>query len=476
MIIRMIIPVQIHANEYDGHEDEWLAKCSGVQATEADAQACSGFKDYYTNKMNELHQQVAEMEDTASQLKADMSNIEEVVQTLNRNIEDLSRQIEAAEQSIQVSLETIQLLDAQMIEKQRQIDALDAQIKLRMTSEQATIGTNRIIDIVMGASSVVDLLRVITGLSQITANDQGQIKEADQARKELKHQQDEQKRLQENIELQIVNNEKLKATAEEGKAYQQIVYAQYQKEEANIMERMMAANTNASAIAGSIDGINTNYNDDIFTPGGDTGGDSGEDAGGSEEEKPGVDGGNAAWLRPVGYARNPYAGTWHYSGGGTHLGADYSGPIGANVVAPANAIILFARNGYSTNGYFGSSEGWPYGAANSIHLLTQVDGTIYGVSLFHLANEGFLVQPGQFVSQGEVIAHTGNSGNSTGPHTHIEVVNLGTMSVTQAQAKFAASKDFAWGLGWGDAALNATCSAKGWATPCRERPEDIFGY
>lgn len=475
MMISMISPIHIQANSYEGHESEWLSKCSTAQPTAADAQACSDFKDYYTNKMNELNNQVDDMEQTVAQLEADMSNIATVVQNLNAQIDDLNNQIAVAEESIRVAQENIILLDAQMVEKQKEIDKLDEQIKARMISEQANIGTNRIVDVVMGASSVVDLIRMITGLSQITANDQDQIDEAAVARAELKLQQDEQKRLQDDVEVQIANNEKLKDAAEEGKKQQESLYAQYQKEQANIMDRMMAAQTDVSAIAGNIAGINTNIRDDIFTPdGGNSGGDG--DNGGSDGGNGGGGSGNNGWVRPVSYGVNPYAGTWHYSGGATHLGADYSGPIGGYVYAPADSIVLFAKNGFPSNGGFiGNMIGWPYGAANSIHLLTQVNGTTYGISFFHLANEGFNVRAGQYVTQGQVIALTGNSGNSTGAHCHIEVVNLGNMSVTQAQARFSSSgADFAWGLGWGDAALNGTCEAKGWATPCRERPESIF--
>lgn len=105
-------------------------------------------------------------------------------------------------------------------------------------------------------------------------------------------------------------------------------------------------------------------------------------------------------------------------------------------------------------------------------MLCNVNGTLYAISFAHLAREGMTVSAGQTVSQGQVIAATGNSGNSSGPHCHIEVYNLGNMSVEQAVQRFASSADFAWGTGWNSTATS--CEATGGSTPCRERPEKFF--
>jgi murein DD-endopeptidase MepM/ murein hydrolase activator NlpD len=86
----------------------------------------------------------------------------------------------------------------------------------------------------------------------------------------------------------------------------------------------------------------------------------------------------------------------------THTGIDISLPMGTVVLATADGTVSFA----------GSRSGYGYTVE-----VQHEDGlsTLYG----HLSRP--LVAPATRVSQGQVIALSGNSGISTGPHLHYEV-------------------------------------------------------
>ncbi|MDY3035893.1 MAG: peptidoglycan DD-metalloendopeptidase family protein [Absicoccus sp.] len=178
-----------------------------------------------------------------------------------------------------------------------------------------------------------------------------------------------------------------------------------------------------------------------------------------------VDGYSQGWI-PFIQNGTISAGTWSYPHGGLHLGLDVAAPLYSPIQAGANGLVLYADACVPTNcGYLGNYCGWPYGGGNTICMLMAVNDQLYAVSLNHLSNQIYVVA-GQQVHQGDIIAKSGNSGNSTGPHTHIELFQL-NISVQEAVQRFRQGADFAWGCGWDQP---ATCSD----IACRIRPETVF--
>ncbi|MGV6945885.1 M23 family metallopeptidase [Sphingobacterium kyonggiense] len=99
-----------------------------------------------------------------------------------------------------------------------------------------------------------------------------------------------------------------------------------------------------------------------------------------------------------------------------HKGIDYASPKGTPVYAPADGIVTVATKGVKG-----------YGTMVKVKHSFGFE-TIYG----HLSN--FIVSPGDSVKIGKVIAYVGNTGVSTGPHLHYEIlkngVNLNPISFT----------------------------------------------
>jgi len=89
-------------------------------------------------------------------------------------------------------------------------------------------------------------------------------------------------------------------------------------------------------------------------------------------------------------------------GGWVHHGIDYGVSPGTPVKTPMGGIVVFA--GWSAVGYGN---------------LVVIENNGYQVFLAH--NSRFNVGVGDIVTAGQIVAWSGNTGNSTGPHVHFEV-------------------------------------------------------
>ena len=93
--------------------------------------------------------------------------------------------------------------------------------------------------------------------------------------------------------------------------------------------------------------------------------------------------------------------------GKQHTGIDWGIPTGTEVRAAAGGVVTRAS--------------WYNGYGYCVDI-KHSDGSMTRYA--HLSS--FLVSVGQTVSQGQPIAKSGNTGNSTGPHLHFEIIIKGT--------------------------------------------------
>ncbi len=91
-----------------------------------------------------------------------------------------------------------------------------------------------------------------------------------------------------------------------------------------------------------------------------------------------------------------------------HTGIDYGLPLGTPVLAMSDGKVVFSGVDGAKNGGFGN------------YMVIEHQGPSAPVFIFycHLSKRGYAA--GQSVAIGQVIGLSGSSGNSTGPHLHIE--------------------------------------------------------
>ena len=89
-----------------------------------------------------------------------------------------------------------------------------------------------------------------------------------------------------------------------------------------------------------------------------------------------------------------------------HTGMDFTAAVGTEIYATGNGTVIFASRKQGYGNCVIIDHGYDY-------------QTLYG----HI--DKYKVRVGQKVSRGEVIATVGNTGKSTGPHLHYEVIYKG---------------------------------------------------
>lgn len=99
-----------------------------------------------------------------------------------------------------------------------------------------------------------------------------------------------------------------------------------------------------------------------------------------------------------------------------HRGIDIAVPVGTPVRAIRKGRVVFAgaRNGYGSTVIVEHANG---------------DRSLYG------HNSIVRVQPGDLVESGTVVAFSGNTGKSTGPHVHFEQMPSGRPIIETAETK-----------------------------------------
>lgn len=434
----------IHAEENYENESEWYEKCSQVQTSQEDVDACEAFQEYTQNKKKTLTANIDSYNAQIENLKASAEELEKLAAQQRDLVTNLNEEIASKETVISQMESSIASIQEKIDKKQAEINVWDAQIKERMKSEQSSVGVNLIVDIIMGSSSLEDMVRRLNGIERITQSDQSQVNTLNEMKAKLDFQKEELVRINTCYIEEKNNLDQQKQQAQVLESSYTKLVEEYEKNMADLAQAKREAQTDIESIKEFT--IQSTIIPDIKTADG--------------------------FIFPV-TGGTMSAGTWAYPDGGLHTGLDWATNIGTNVVAPADGLILYANNPVeSNNGFLGNWVGHPAGGGNTLEMLCNVGGTLYAVSFFHLAQDGFQVKAGDTVSQGQVLATTGNSGNSTGPHCHVEVFNLGNMSVADAVARFNETVDFAWGTGWNSTAT--ACENNGGVTPCRERPEKYF--
>lgn len=151
--------------------------------------------------------------------------------------------------------------------------------------------------------------------------------------------------------------------------------------------------------------------------------------------RPGTDTGNWRWPVDAGIITSPYGARW----GKQHRGMDIAGAIGEPIIAMADGEVVYSDN--KMRGY------------GNVIVIKHADD----MTTLYAHNDKLISKVGDHVQKGTVVAYLGNTGRSTGPHTHFEIRQgrnalnptevLPTTSLPVAYAGIESDTQFARALG-----------------------------
>ena len=330
-------------------------------------------KSDLVNKRNQAEQHLTEVkgekseaQQAAEKASAAVADVEEQISTLQAEIDGLNNDIEKKKEEIET--------------KEKQLKERMNQLKKRLTAMYIQ-GDISYLDFLLGSSNYIDMLANYDAVQQITEADGKMIdaikKEKEEIQEAKKKVEEDKAKVEDNKQAKEAKRSELKqAQAEKEKALSKLTDEE-KKTQAQIDEYNAAIARVDSALAAAWKKAQSQ-------------------SGGSGTAGLKFDG---SFIWPC---NNKYVtsrmkqrwGRWHK---GIDIGARYE-----NVYASASG---YAYNEYDRNGY------------GYYIMIFHGDGyvTLYGhLSSSHVSN-------GQYVSQGQVIATSGNTGSSTGPHLHFEI-------------------------------------------------------
>jgi hypothetical protein len=136
-------------------------------------------------------------------------------------------------------------------------------------------------------------------------------------------------------------------------------------------------------------------------------------------------GGQCCVQQPPGVQTQPFTAC---GGGGSHYGIDYGTAVGTPIYAGISGTVVGSALGFP-NCYNNGCDSSCWNSFNYVKIKSDCgdpgqSGHDLYVYYLHINDLAPGIGNGSHVDQGQLVAHSGNSGCSSGPHIHIETVSV----------------------------------------------------
>lgn len=336
------------------------------------------------NEINQLEQQSKALEKQIAALSKEKNNQQAVVSAIQKKISVVESQVIACNKQISSINAKISENKAQIEAKNKEIESDKLTFKKRFRASYMS-NTESSVKILLGADSFSEYLQLSQLMKAVSSHDKALMQKLEAAIKELQDKNAEnEKLLNVQVELQKTIIQKQKElesdrakeqnTLNSLSAQQNTTVKQNKELESQIRERqnyLLSLTSNVNIV---------------------------------------LDAERFIWPVPGYYNATTYGG---------HTGYDIptNKKIGVPILAMADGIVVGCQNGWNSSmGYYGMAS---YGNYVTIDHGRTPTGNTYITLYAHMVRTA--VSTGAHVKQGQVIGYVGSTGNSTGPHVHVEV-------------------------------------------------------
>ncbi|MBQ8067524.1 MAG: CHAP domain-containing protein [Solobacterium sp.] len=210
LIVTAGFPFRVHAEGEDpdfSDTNYWNSLCTDTDSlSDEDVKNCQAYTQYMQERNSELQSQIADIDARKEEISAKISDYDNQIAQFNAQIEgitgmiqDLSMQIKAVEEQIADIQNRIDANQKAIVEKQNDVDALKEKVAKRLVEEQKTMRTYQFLDVLMGAASFEDFVRLANGMNDIYAHDSHSLEQLTQSIDSLHEMEDQLRSDQEEV-------------------------------------------------------------------------------------------------------------------------------------------------------------------------------------------------------------------------------------------------------------------------------------
>lgn len=329
----------------------------------------------YARSLSEINGSISQKNQQLQQGRQQEKDLKNSINGIETKINGMQEQIDGVQSNINETEIKIAKTQKELNQLKEDIDTQNKGLNGRLRSMYENSNTG-FIEVLLTSGSISEFLTNLELLKEIHKSDKKVLKKLKKQHKKIEKKKKELDELEASLKSQKSDLETKQSSLEAEKSELDKKKQKVAAENSHLEEELADLRKAAAEITEQI----KNYGDDGTSYGG----------------------GIMCWpcsghiSCEYGYRYCPYHG---YE---LHTGIDIAVPTGTSIKAAASGTVMQA--------YYNSSYG-------NMVLLNN-GGGIYTL---YAHNSSLLVHPGQKVSKGQVIAKSGSTGNSTGPHCHFEV-------------------------------------------------------